>query len=267
MVEFSIERPYRRPHHYVEEHRVLAEKLAEDLKHELNDILKAVVLFGSSAKSGSSTLQSDIDVLLIVNDLSIVLSPEVVESMRVIIENVASKISAKFHITSMRISEFWDYIKIGDPIVVNILRDGISLYDTGFFEPAQFLLEQGRIRPSKEGVWVYYSRAPQTLHNSRWHLVQATVDLYWAVIDSAHAALMHHGIVPPAPNHVADLLEKRLVHEKKLEKEYVKTMRLFYMLAKKVGHKQLTDITGKEYEELYAKAHKFVKRMRLLISE
>jgi len=108
-------------------------------------------------------------------------------------------------------TSFWEYIRNGDPIAINILRDGVALIDTGFFEPLQVLLRRGRIRPTQESIWLYFIRAPNTLHNSKWHILQATLDIYWACVDACHAALMKIGETPPTPEHVADLLEDKLV--------------------------------------------------------
>ena len=112
-----------------------------------------------------------------------------------------------------------------------------------------------------------YVRAPNTLHNSKWHLTQATLDLYWAVIDAAHAALMKHGEIPPTPEHVADLLEQKLVRKKLLEKKYVATMRHFYHLMKMIVHREIKEIKGEEYDKYYEAADEFVRRMREFIEK
>ena len=162
---------------------------------------------------------------------------------------------------------FWEYAKAGDPVVVNILRDGVALLDSGFFDPLQRLLQQGRVRPSEESIWRYYGRSPRTLLNSRWHLLQATLDLYWGVIDSAHAALMRRNEVPPTPEHVADLLEKVFVRHRLLEKKYAEIMRKFYRLMKMITHREIKEISGQEYEVYYKEAEDFVRRMKHLIEK
>lgn len=265
MVDISFEYKKRSvDYHFDEKDRNLTQTLSNDLKKELGELLKAVVLFGSAARGGKKE-GSDIDVLLILNDLTIVLSKEVVTGLRVIIETAAAKVSNQFHITTMHLSEFWDYSRQGDPIIVNILRDGIAVYDDGFFLPMQTLLEEGKIRPTKEAVWAYYLRAPKTIKSAQTHLLSAIVDCYWAVIDSAHAALMHIDVIPGAPHLVADLLEEKFVATGHLPKTYVRTLRKFYKLAKEVGHHQLTKITGREIDDLIIEANDFVKRMKHLI--
>ncbi len=232
---------------------------------EFGSFIKSVVLFGSAARKLGTAKPGDIDILVVVNDLNMVLSPEAVETYRVIMERLVQETSTRLHITTLKLTNFWDYIRLGDPIVINILRDGVALIDTGIFDPMQALLYMGRIRPTYESIWTYYSRAPSTLINSRWHILQATLDLYWAVIDSAHAALMKHGEIPPSPNHVADMLDEKLVRNSILERKYVAMMRDFYSLAKRIMHREVRDVTGLQFETYFKHADEFVKRMKKII--
>ncbi len=266
-MEFKIQRKQNENSiKYPTEDLAIAQKFADHLRKELHDFVLGVVAFGSSARK-QTTSKSDIDVLVITDDASFIIDDPLVEGYRIIMENLIPKISLKLHITSMTFTSFWDHVKSGDPVVVNILRDGVPLYDTGFFQPLQKLLKMGRVRPSEESVWRYFGRSPRTLINSRWHVLQATLDLYWSVIDAAHASLMRANQVPPTPEHVADLMDRVYVKKKLLEKKYVDTMRKFYKLNKQIVHRDLQTITGQEYEKLYKEAEDFVKRMRKLIEK
>ncbi len=250
----------------------LAEKFSLYLKKELGDFVKAIILFGSAARTVEHKQSAekglhphDIDVLIIVNDLTMVMSPEVVEAYRVITENTAAKISRRLHITTMKLTSFWEYVRNGDPVAVNMLRDGVPLQDVGIFEPLQMLLFQGRIRPTKESMWNYYARAPATMANANWHVLQATIDLYWAVVDAAHAALMKMGEVPPSPGHVADLIQSRLVKPGFVAKKHADTMKFFYELTKKITHREIRDISGKEFDHYKTMAHDFINAMKNVI--
>lgn len=266
-MEFKIKkRENENIHKYPTEDVKIADAFADKIKNELTDFLKGVVLFGSAVRR-EATAESDIDILVITDDISFQLTDALVEAYRVIIENIIAQVSRKLHVTSMTFTSFWEYAKAGDPVVVNVLRDGVALYDTGFFEPLQGLLKQGRIRPSEESVWRYFGRAPRTLVNSRWHLLQATLDLYWAVIDAAHAALMRKNEIPPTPEHVADLLERVFVRKKLLEARYAETMRKFYKLSKMITHREIKEIGGEEYERYMKEAAEFVERMKVLIEK
>ncbi len=266
-MEFRIEkRKNENIHKYPTDDVKIVNDFAQKLKAELGDFLIAVVLFGSTVKK-TATKGSDIDVLIVGDDISFQLTNELIEAYRIITENVIADVSKKLHVTSMTFTSFWEYIRAGDPVAINILRDGIAMIDTGFFNPLQMLLKQGRIRPSEESIWRYFGRAPKTLTNSRWHILQATLDLYWAVIDAAHAALMRQGHVPPSPEHAADVLNDKLVKKKLLETKYVITMKKFYDLSKQITHREIQYISGADYDKNLKEASAFVERMRKFIGE
>ena len=253
-------------HKYPSRDLAIAQKFTEKLKKELGDFLLSVVVFGSTVRR-EATERSDIDVLVITDDASFFISEPLIEGYRIIVERIIADTSLKLHITSMTFTSFWEHAKAGDPVVVNILRDGIALLDSGFFNPLQMLLKQGRVRPSRESVWRYFGRAPKTLLNSRWHILQATLDLYWSVIDAAHAALMSRNEVPPTPDHVADMLDKVYGKRNLLEKRYIGTMKKFYKLSKSITHREIEEIKGADYEKYYQEADDFVKRMKKLVEK
>lgn len=247
---------------YLKEDIDIAYEFAKKAYKEFGSFLKAIVLFGSAARRDRKA--GDIDILMVVDDVTIGISEDMAEAYRVIVEKIINETSDRLHITTLKFTNFWEYARGGDPVGMNILREGMPLIDSGFFEPLQQLLIDGRIRPSKEAVMVYISRAKKTTHNSRWHLLQATLDLYWAVIDAAHASLMNEGIIPPSPSEVAESLQKNLVAKKKLEKKYVSDMILFYKISRDILHGDKTKITGKEYDSYSVKAADFVDRMKKL---
>ena len=271
-MEFKIERKqqFTEPNYAPDDYKK-AQQFADAVKRELGtEFLKAVVLFGSAARNEhkEKTLgEHDIDVLMIINDLTLVLNPEVVSAYRVIVEKTASKITRRLHITTLKLTNFWDYLRNGDPLAINMLRDGVVLQDVGFFMPAQALLFQGRIRPTQESIWGYFVRAPATITNSEWHVLQATLDLYWAVIDSAHAALMSVGEVPPTPGHVSDLIEQKLVSKGLATKRTAQVMDFFYKLSKQITHRELTKVSGKDYETYKQEAKSFVDQMKKIVEK
>jgi len=250
---------------YGTEEYAIARKLSDALLKEMPGLISSIVLFGSSARGEKTAHEKDIDVLLIVNDVSVIFTPEVSETYRIVTEKISSNISRRFHINTLKLSNFWDYMRAGDPIGINMLRDGVPLYDAGIFEPAQQLLFQGRIRPTKEAMWVYWARAPNTIQNSQWHILQGVVDLYWAAIDAAHSALMRIGEIPPTPSHVPDMLQEKFVNAGLLEKRYVEVMRNLYKAAKMIAHREINKVSGESYDQYLKETEEFVKQMRKII--
>ena len=82
--------------------------------------------------------------------------------------------------------------------------------------------------------------------------MQAVIDLYWAVVDAAHAALMKIGEVPPGPEYAADILDKKLVKPGHLEQRYSDTMKKFYRLQKQILYRQIREDSWKRLRRLFA---------------
>ncbi len=245
----------------------IARKFAKLMYKEFGTFIKAIVLFGSSVKTPGAKYR-DLDVLIVLDDVTVLFSKELIETYRIITQKcIAAVDPQRLHIQSMKFTQFWEYVRAGDPVAINILRSGLALVDTGFFDPLQALLDQGRIRPSEEAIYTYFTMAPASLHRSRQHLLTATIDLYWAAIDAAHAALMKLGEIPPSPDHVADLLERRLVGERHINRKYADVMRKLYKLSKKITHREIKSISGAEYEKYRKLAETFVSGMKKFIEK
>ncbi len=267
---FSLDLSIHKRHHstkkkYASSTIDLAYRFTKEIHKELKDLVKAVVLFGSAARKKEGS--NDIDVLLLVDDVSIRLTPELTQAYRLLVEKTVAKVSPKIHVTSMKFTSFWEYIRAGDPVAINILRDGYALLDSGIFDPLQLLLYQGRIRPSSEALWAYFNRAPRSLHASSFKMLEACVDLYWAVIDAAHAALMSINEIPPSPEHVANMLDEKLVKTKLIDKKHPDTMRKFYALSKAIINKEKKSVSGPEYDKLFSEAKSFVDAMENFIKK
>lgn len=235
--------------------RVFTERLYKEFGH----FLSAVILFGSTVKQQKS---NDIDILIVLNDVRVTFTRELTETYRIITEKVMADVSPKLHVQSMTLSSFWEYVRAGDPVAVNILRDGIALIDTGFFDPLKMLLNEGRIRPSPEAVHTYYTMAPASLFRSKQHMLNAVIDLYWAAIDAAHAALMTVGEVPPSPDHASEVFGRRLVRTGKIKKKYEDYLNELYKLSKRITHKEVREISGREYDYYKNISEEFVKEIK-----
>ncbi len=247
-----------------EEAMKISREFSKRMYDEFGSFLKAVVLFGSSAKKDSG---HDIDVLVIVDDVTVVLGSEVAESYRIIVEKIIIDVSRRLHVTTLRLTTFWEYMRAGDPIAINILRDGIALLDTGFFDPLKLMLIQGRVRPTKESIWTYMSKAPAAIQKADKHILSAFVDLYWAVMDSAHAALMAHNKTPPTPEHVSNMIAEHFVKKKLAPASATSTAKKFYDIMKRIERAEIGMISGKDFDAYKKEAVEFTKTMRVVMQK
>ena len=75
---------------YPKQDRDLAKKFSKLIYNELGDFISAVILFGSAAK-GTSRKDSDVDILIIIDDVHIDLNQEIVETYRILIQKAVEK--------------------------------------------------------------------------------------------------------------------------------------------------------------------------------
>ncbi len=250
---------------YVNDDLEIARQFAKIMYKEFGNFVSCLVIFGSSAQNIPSP-KRDIDILIVLDDVRIKFTKELVETYRIITERAISQVEPqRLHVQSMKLTAFWEYVRVGDPVAINILRSGVALIDTGFFDPLQALLDQGRIRPSDESVWTYFTMAPASLHRADQHLLTAVVDLYWAAIDAAHAALMVVGEIPPSPSHVADMIEEKLVSKYRLSSQCGRIMADLYKVFKGITHRDIKSISAKDYERYRQMANTFVDDMKTFI--
>ncbi len=250
---------------YLNEDLEIARKFAKLMYKEFGSFISAMVLFGSATKNVPDP-KKDIDVLIVLDDVRIQFSRELIETYRILAQRaIAATEPQRLHIQSMKLTSFWEYVRAGDPVAINILRSGVALIDTGFFDPLQALLDQGRIRPSAEAVWTYFTMAPASLHSAEQHLLTAAVDLYWGGIDAVHAALMMAGETPPTPSHAGELLDRVLIREGFVSKKAGSMMNELYDLFKGITHRDIQSISGEDYEKYKRKAQMLIDEMKEFI--
>ncbi len=229
-------------------------------------IIKSVVLFGSISKA-VPTKGSDIDILIIVDDTSISPTRKFIDWYNLELANLIRKSDPRLHVTSVTLTTFWENILIGEPVAINVLRYGVPLIDTGYFEPLQFLLAAGRIRPSKEAIYNALTRSPWHLTRANSRILAGITDLYWVMIDSAHAALMAYGQVPPSPEHIEKMLMDAFVSKKLLHKKYVNYYREIWKTAKAIVHGEILRGSGADFDRYRQMAEEFEGKMKALVEK
>ena len=234
---------------------------------KFRDVVKSIALFGSVAK-GVPYKKSDIDLIIVIDDCTVLWDEELIAWYR---EELAKLIAEKnykkeLHINTVTMTAFWMEVKSGDPVAINVLRYGTPLVDFGgFFNPLKVLLRRGKIRPTPEAVYISMQRAPMHLSRSKYAILGAIEGLYWAMVDSAHAALMQAGHIPPSPEHVYDMLKK--VFGGKLDKKYREWFKEMYTVAHNITHGNIKSVLGKDIDNLRDRADKFVNEMKKLVKK
>lgn len=236
---------------------------------KFDKIIKSIILFGSSVKD-NSTPNSDIDIIIIVDDVTIRLEQEVIFWYRDELAKLmkANPYKKELHINTIKLSTWWSDLKRGDPVVINVLRYGEALIDFGgFFNPLKVLLQEGKIRSTPEAIYTALQRAPQHLSRSKAAQLGAVEGIYWAMVDASHAALMAAKISPPSPEHIPVLLKETFVDKNLIKMKYVGWFRDIYTFHKRISHGDISSVRGIEIDEWQRRADEFINLMGKLIEQ
>ncbi|MBI2047348.1 nucleotidyltransferase domain-containing protein [Candidatus Pacearchaeota archaeon] len=247
--------------------RDIAMDFATKVYEKFSKMVKSIVLFGSQVKQ-TAQASSDIDVIIIIDDASIQWDQELIAWYREELANIIrdNPYKTELHINSVKLTTWWQDLLRGDPVVINILRYGEAMIDFGgFFNPLKVLLIQGRIKSTPEAVYTCLQRAPQHLARSKASELGSIEGLYWAMVDSAHAALMSDNQVPPSPEHVPIMLKERFVDKKMLSMKYVVWYRDLYVLHRRIVHGDINDLKGADIDAWQARTDEFIRVMAELI--
>jgi predicted nucleotidyltransferase len=241
-----------------------AQDFAKRMYDEFGTFIKAIVLFGSSTRAEQHS-QSDIDVMVIVDDVTASLTQSTTEAYRIVVSEKIAQVSKKLHVTSLKLSTFWELVRVGDPIALGILRDGTPIIDSGFFDPLKQLLARGKIRPSEEAIRLYILKSTRSYSNSRWHITQAVLDLYWSLLDNVHAALMRKNIVPSHPEGIADMARNEFYNDastKILDSNDISLIMEVVELQKKITRTKTYEPSGAAYDKLSSRVEKLNVKLR-----
>jgi len=253
----------------LKDEREIAMDFAVKVVKRFDKLVKSVILFGSAVKQ-TSTVGSDIDIIVVIDDASINWDLELIawyrEELGKIIQNNSYK--KDLHINTVKLTTWWEDIRKGDPVIVNILRFGEPLIDSGgFFEPLKMLLQQGKIRSTPEAIYTCLKRAPEHLGRSYAAELNTIEGIYWCLVDSAHAALMAANKLPPSPEHVPESLRQIFVEPKIFSEDFVKLYEEVFTLHKRILHGEITKIRGIDIDSYHDKADKFLRVMAKVVED
>ncbi len=248
--------------------RDIAMDFAEKVYKHFDKMIKSVILFGSSAKN-TNIAGSDIDIIIILDDAIVRFDDQLIiwyrEELGKIIQSNPYK--KDLHINTVKLTTWWEDLLKGDPVVINILRFGEAILDSGgFFNPLKILLQDGKIRTTPEAMYTILNRVPAHIIRSKTSEMGSIEGCYWAMIESSQALLMAIKKIPPSPEEIPALLEENFVSKRLLKSNYVTDLRNLTILHKKIVHGEIKDIDGRLIDDYQNKATDFFKACMSLIN-
>jgi predicted nucleotidyltransferase/uncharacterized protein (UPF0332 family) len=244
----------------------ILKKFTKELLKKYGPVVRSVVLFGSTAREEWKG-KSDIDVFVIIDDTRQKITPMAKDKIDSEMVRISKDIHSQLSVQQpYMLTEFWNMVRLGHPIVFNFIREGVPVYDKDTFLPIKRLLQMGEIKPSKEAVEKYIERAPKRIkrvENAKIYMV--VEDCYYAMMESTQAVLMFLGETPPRPSDAAEALRRATVNIKLLEPKYADWLENIVSVRKDVEHRKKQSMPGAELDAWIRKTKQFVKRMQQLI--
>jgi len=249
-----------------EERIEILKKFTKQILKKYGPLVRSVVLFGSTARDEWKG-KSDIDVFIILDDTRQKITPMMKDKIDGELVKVAKGIHSQLSVQQpYLLTEFWNMVRLGHPIVFNFIREGVPVYDKDIFLPIKRLLQMGEIKPSKEAVEKYIERGPKRIkrvENAKIYMV--VEDCYYAMLESAQAVLMFLGESPPRPSDAADALKRSVVKMKLLEPKYANWLEDIVNVRKDIEHRKKQSMSGNELDSWIRSTKQFVKRMQQMI--
>jgi len=216
-----------------------------------NKFIISIILFGSLAK-GMETKESDIDLMIISNKVS-----ETKKIVNDLFENLFGfyKYLIEEHIYTKE--NFDSFYRKGNDMIINLIKDGIILYDNGFYQ--QYL--KALPSPTKEHIEetlnfakIKFKEAEKILSINHESVI---IPLKSVVRDCCRAILLMKGIIPGSKHELPDQIKKinpeysQLL--KNINKIYIKHMGKAEKIEKKIIIKYLNETENllKESLELF----------------
>jgi predicted nucleotidyltransferase len=238
-------------------------KFTNEIRKQYGNIIKSVLIFGSAAK-GTMTKGSDADVWVILDDTA-TKSSEDLDKVNTQIYLIAHELK-DLHVQTTALTEFWQWVKSGSPELVNFLRYGLPIYDTGFIKPVQKMLQMGLLPPSEETISLKARAAEARYKKIKLDIKSMIFELRYAATDAIQAVVMYYYKAQPDQKAIPEFLEK-LVEEGKLEKEYIEKFKELDKLWKDIDHKVVKEIDANYLDKALNLAKEIIDRFKQLLPE
>lgn len=252
-----------------DEIRNFSKKVLEKYRY----LIKSIIAMGSVVRD-EFTGKSDTDLIILVDDTRKEFNKELRKEIDEFLYKTAKEVSGKSRTGEQLLhpqpcwtmTEFWAMTRRISPLVYNVIKDGIPVYDTGFFIPFKNLLKMGEIPATKEAADKRMESAPKRIRVAKSaKLFIVAEDLYLSVLDSTQAVIMFMGLGPPGPGQAVDVAKNYLVDSDLLEKKYLQYLEEILAFRKKVEHREVKEITGADVDEYIKKAEEYVKQMEKVL--
>ena len=168
------------------------------------------------------------------------------------------------HVQITPLTEFWQWIKMGSPELVNYLKYGLIIYDVGFVKPIQRMLQLGLLPPSEEAIRLKTKSAEARYKKIKIDMKTMVFDLRYSATDIIQAVIMHEYKQQPDQKDIPKFL-KKLIDEGKLEAEYLEKWKEIDKLWKDIDHKVVKEVDAEYLGKALQISKEIIDRFKKLL--
>ena len=251
--------------------RAAAEDFARRVLAALGDRVEAIVLYGSVAR-GDAGPDSDVDVLVVGSG-----DDGIGKSIREVESDRARETGYRFFVetTAYGRGEFLKFLRLGSPLIMNILEDGVVLYDTGIFSEARAYgaqLSDAEIEIMMDWrVARHLELADEALGDAEFvlnsgHLRNAAERAYYTMFHAASAAVAKTDVRPPRTHRgVANRFGLRYVTTGLFDASLAGALGEIYELRRQSDYHLDVDFTEGDVAAAVERAGEFVRAVREML--
>lgn len=236
-------------------------KFMNEIRRKFGEIIKSVLIFGSVAR-GDVKLTSDADVWVIIDDTQLKASVDLDRIREEIF--ITAESMKDLHVQITYLTEFWQWVRMGSPELINFLRYGLVLYDTGFVKPIQRMLQLGLLPPSEEVIKIKEKSAEVRFEKIKSDLRSIIFDLRYCASDIIQAVVMYRYKTQPDPKEIPKYLEK-MVEEGSVEKEFLEKWKEIDRLWKDIDHQVVREVNGEYLQRALSLTQEIIERFKKLL--
>ena len=251
--------------------RAAAEDFAQRVRTALGDRVDSIILYGSVAR-GEARPDSDVDILVVGSA-----DDGIGNEIRKIQADQARETGYQFFVetTAYRRSEFLEFGRLGSPLIMNILEDGVVLYDTGIF--SKMRANSAQISDAELEVMMerrvaqHLELADEALEDAEFalnsgRLRNAAGRAYYAMFYAASAAVARTDSRPPRTHGgVANQFGLRYVTTGLFDATLAKALGETYELRRQSDYLLDVDFTENDVAAAVERAREFVSAVKELL--
>lgn len=218
--------------------RTALNKLVSKYRNTLNDNLITLIIFGSVAK-GTARRGSDMDIFVIVKNKPNEKTRKLLRQASYEVSDIFTEISQEYIYTQ---NNFMENYNIGDDFLINVMSDGIILFDKdNFFSN---YLSKGIPKITRKSIEKRLDFAKKRLDECFENLDKlpeaAASMLSGSSISLVRAILLLNHIIPGSKHEIPKQL--RLIGENKLASVYIRTKKWFDEMPLDVNKDKIQEI-------------------------